>query len=233
MQATDSLTERTLAGLHAYLAEQVVLRCGGVRSTVLDVGCGSGAWLNRLGGLGFGPVVGIDQDPPVVAGLDLRQRDLNSGQGEPLGTFRLVTCIEVIEHVENVGLLLDLLATCVCPSAGLILLTTPNIESLRARLRGLLSGKTPGFDAKSDPTHLMPVLEEGLDRMLARRGLQRVGTSYYPPTPTRSVMYRGTVRSLANLLRPVLGDPRYGDTAVHWIARSEAQYSGRNSSLVI
>lgn len=219
MRGPDSLTERTLPGLHSHLAQQVLQRFRGSRGAVLDVGCGSGAWLNRLGGLGFGPVVGIDQNPPVVAGLDLRQRDLNSGHGEPLGRFLLVTCIEVIEHVENVGALLDLLAGCVESTEGLILLTTPNIESLRARLRAVVAGRIPGFDHKSDPTHLMPILEEGLDRMLVRRGLHRVGTTYYPPAATRSVMYRGLVRGLANVLRPFFGDPRYGDTAVHWIRR--------------
>jgi 2-polyprenyl-3-methyl-5-hydroxy-6-metoxy-1,4-benzoquinol methylase len=54
------LTERTISGLHGALAQS--LPQIGYDRPVLDIGCGTGAWLERLSNLGFTNLQGVDLD---------------------------------------------------------------------------------------------------------------------------------------------------------------------------
>ncbi len=213
------LVEKTLGGLHAFLEQVLVRNCPADIPSMLDLGCGSGAWLKRLQGTVVGAKVGIDYvQPATVAGLDLRGFDLNVDSPSALGQYSLVTCIEVIEHIENVGRLLDVISIATLPD-GVALITTPNIESLRGRVRALVAGKIPSFDEKSDPTHLMPILRDSLEKMLNRRGMAIVETLQYPPNRTVSLQYRRSVLWATKILGLVLPDQFYGDTAVHIVKR--------------
>ena len=211
------LVERTVGGLHAHLIHIVNKLGVTANSHVLDIGCGSGAWLARLQDNGLIHLVGIDQTlPRMVAGLDLRQADINKPAVTRSGIFQLVTCIEVIEHVENVGHLLDLIKQSLAVD-GVAIITTPNIESLRARTRALLAGKIPSFDHKSDPTHLMPILHASLQKMLHRRDLRIVAVRQYPENPSASLMFSARVNYMSRLLRAVLPDDLHGDNTIYLI----------------
>lgn len=78
-------------------------------------------------------------------------------------------------------------------------MTTPNMHSIVARLRFLLTGSLRHFDSKGDPTHVQPVLLAGLRRMLAKHGLAVRGVWGYPPkgtlTSRRSVALAGAILS--------------------------------------
>src|SRR5262245_43304760 len=96
------LAERTLPGLHAVVFEMAArLRTPPAR--VLALGAGTGAWVNRLTAAGYKvtaferPNGGYSGSAPLIEG------DLNRNFAEEFGEIRfdLVTCIEVIEHVEN------------------------------------------------------------------------------------------------------------------------------------
>jgi 2-polyprenyl-3-methyl-5-hydroxy-6-metoxy-1,4-benzoquinol methylase len=216
------MIERTVDGLHAHvfgLFENVV----GERllASILDIGCGSGAWLNRVKGFGFNRLVGIDYvQPSHVAGLDLRKFNINLDLPGSLGKFDIVSCIEVIEHIENIGNLLDLVKETLNED-GFAILTTPNIESLRARIRALVSGKTPSFDEKSDPTHLCPVLYDSLRKMLHRRELCIVEVYQYPSQKSRSLMFSRSVNWLANVARSFLPDHFHGDNTIYFIRHAK------------
>ncbi len=215
------LTERTIVGLHAYLYELI---CQSISEehdpSVLDIGCGTGAWLERLKTLGFGQLVGIDHEqPPPVHGLNLQRYDVNQGDAHEFGQFDLVSCIEVIEHIENTGKLLDLVQRALKPN-GVALVTTPNIESLRARMRALVTGKIPSFDSKSDPTHLCPILYETLQRMLSRRGLCIDAIYQYPNAKSKTLMftrYVGAIQFASGVLRAFFPDEFYGDIMIYRI----------------
>ena len=148
------LNTTTNHGLHEFVAKEVLSLYSKPGMKATDLGTGPGAMADCLQSLGC-DVVGADMTaegfeaklPHVVVNFD--QPDFASALG--LKCFDLVTAIEVIEHVEspigflrNVGNLLK--------PGGIAVLTTPNVESLPARLRFLLSGKIRTMDERGEPT---------------------------------------------------------------------------------
>jgi SAM-dependent methyltransferase len=116
-------------------------------------------------------------DVPFIQ-LNLDEPDFAARLGER--KFGLVTSFEVIEHVENpIGFLRNvgrLLTT-----AGIAVLTTPNVDNAPARLKFLLTGKLRMMDQNSDNTHISPVFWDLLQRQyLPRAGLTLVEHRVYP-----------------------------------------------------
>ncbi len=221
------LQEKTIPGLHEALVRHLppLDRDG----AVLDVGCGTGAWLERLSGQGFRNLYGIDVELAQLGSISAKvfQVDLDK---DDLGLadlkFQLITAIEVIEHIENTGRLLSLVESHLRDD-GVFLLTTPNIHSLHARLRFLLKGELQFFDEKADRTHIKPFVFIGLRRMLARHGL-RIRSSWSFPESGGSVASRRSLRLTAKMLGLVIPNPMPGDilcllidkSAVPWRAES-------------
>jgi len=205
----DLLVERTIGGLHESLVRH--LPSIAKDAPVLDVGCGTGAWLHRLGGLGFTHLHGIDLDTgsfatdrATASQANLDYDDIGLGNRK----FALITAIELIEHLENPGRLLFHVAHHLADD-GTFLITTPNIHSALARMRFFLTGNLKQFDAKGDPTHIYPVLLTSLERVLPRHGLKMAERWHYPEagSPTS----RLSTRMLAGLARLVVPDPDPGD----------------------
>src|SRR5262245_25149889 len=90
--AGASLTERAVPGLHESLLAR--LPPGLSRDArILDVGCGTGAWLARLRSRGFSNLYGIDADIGQVAcaGATIARADLNHPDQWPVaGRFDLI-----------------------------------------------------------------------------------------------------------------------------------------------
>lgn len=207
--ASESLYERTVPGLHEHLCER--LSAVDRRAPVLDIGCGTGAWLARLARAGFADMHGVDRGPapPEHLGIRFAQVDVERQQLPfAASSFGLITAIEVLEHVLNTGVFLGELRRLVRPD-GVILLTTPNVHSVAARLRFLLSGELPFFDRKGDPTHVSPVFVPLLERALPAHGLRLESTWTYPPAPRQ---FRFELRALARAARVALADPLAGDS---------------------
>lgn len=171
------LEERTNRGLHASLLTTVTTLDGiSHASPILDFGCGTGAWLKRLYDAGYRDLWGIDRDSEsfgakeiahfIPADLDAVDSTLQLGQPN----FELVTIIEVIEHVANPQNLVDTAFRALAPG-GWMLITSPNIYSLRARMRFLLTQGIPAFEraAHSVPIeldHIHPIVLEAYQRKI-------------------------------------------------------------------
>lgn len=99
--------------------------------TALDVGCGAGLLAEPLARLGA-KVTAIDAAPELVdvarnhaAGTGLAIDYRAMAVEDLIGTFDLVTAMEVVEHVADPKAFLASLATRLAPG-GLLILSTPN-----------------------------------------------------------------------------------------------------------
>jgi 2-polyprenyl-3-methyl-5-hydroxy-6-metoxy-1,4-benzoquinol methylase len=217
------LPELALPGLHESLIERVLQLSGvGPETPVLDIGCGSGAWLARLARHGFKRLHGVDNQsftrfPPAdetKETFSCSYADLDNDPDLGLGTarFGLITAIEVIEHVHNPGRFLTHAARHL-EDKGYFLITTPNLHSVRARVRFALTGKLQGFDptnVPAEPTHLYPVFLTCLDRLLAQYQLEAVERWTFPPR--RGAGTRLMRRLAAGVLELVLPNHFPGDS---------------------
>jgi 2-polyprenyl-6-hydroxyphenyl methylase/3-demethylubiquinone-9 3-methyltransferase len=105
---------------------------------VLDVGCGGGLLAEEIASMGFA-VTGIDQSEKSIDVARLHSRksglaiDYRSGSAERLpfekGTFSLVTCCDVLEHLESWELVLCEIARVLRPG-GILFYDTINRTAL-------------------------------------------------------------------------------------------------------
>ncbi len=121
------------------------------QAAVLDVGCGNGALMERLAGLGWAPI-GIDPDEAAVAqarsrGLDARVGTL-ADQGFPDDSFDAIVSSHVIEHTDLPSELLEECQRILKPG-GVLVFVTPNLDSLCRRAFG------PAWSSLDPPRHLV------------------------------------------------------------------------------
>ena len=167
------LTERAHPGLHAEVLHYL-LQTVSRRGPLLDLGCGTGAWLARLQQHGFTDVLGIDCDAAAF-GLDGTNHialDLNTPFSAGIArNYDVITALEVIEHVESPAGFLREARKLINPH-GVMFVTTPNVECIQGRLRFLLQGKLRNFedDRTDDPTRISPQLSSLMPRLAARAG---------------------------------------------------------------
>ncbi|HVY70240.1 MAG TPA: class I SAM-dependent methyltransferase, partial [Verrucomicrobiae bacterium] len=134
---------------------------------------GTGAWSDRLIRHGFRDVTGIDLNQgQFQGGARFVEGDLNSDFSQLVGgaKFELITAIEVIEHLENSSHFLRECAALLAPGGALVI-TTPNVESMPARIKHFASGRIRHFDANGDKTHIAPIDSFLFRRLAARAGL--------------------------------------------------------------
>jgi 2-polyprenyl-3-methyl-5-hydroxy-6-metoxy-1,4-benzoquinol methylase len=135
------------------------------REGALDVGTGDGAFLQQLLELGFSDVVGVEpsQAPvglaaPGVKGL-IAQGPFRASDFEP-GRFRLITCFQTMEHVDDpLGLCRD--AYTLLKDGGALFLVCHNFRALSARLMGL---RSPIFDIEHLQLFSRKSIREALTR---------------------------------------------------------------------
>jgi SAM-dependent methyltransferase len=137
---------------------------------LLDVGCGSGAFLAQMAELGW-RTQGIDPDPAAVAGarktgLDVSQATLaDLDTDEHAGAFDAITLSHVIEHLHDPGGDLRRINRLLRPG-GLLWIATPNLEALGLRRFGR---DWLGLDP---PRHLVLFTRVSLKRLLRDAGLE-------------------------------------------------------------
>ncbi len=160
--------------------------------SALDVGCGAGLLCEPLARLG-GDVTGVDAASENImaaaahaqgAGLDIRYRAGEIGALD-VGTFDLVTSMEVIEHVADKPTFIAALAGKLSPG-GLMVLSTPN-RTPQSRL--LLVGAAEAVGLVPRGTHHWDdfVTPEELASLLAAEGLTMGEPQGIAFSPTRGL----------------------------------------------
>jgi SAM-dependent methyltransferase len=144
------------------------------RSTgrILEVGCGVGHFLTAARKVGFetwGTEISSSALTRLQAlGFDVRRGDLPDLR-LPDEHFDAVVLFEVIEHLPDPGRYLQECRRLLRPG-GLLLLTTPNFDSLSRRLLGARWRVV-------DPEHLVLMTPRGMQALLQRTGFATVSLS--------------------------------------------------------
>jgi 2-polyprenyl-3-methyl-5-hydroxy-6-metoxy-1,4-benzoquinol methylase len=149
---------------------------------VLDMGAGEGALSQRLRDLGFARLTAWELDPARfrVEAIRVEAVDLEAPFPESArGRFDLATAVEVVEHLENPYAFFRQTAG-VLTERGVAIVTTPNVESARSRLRFLRTGEFRWFGESEyhDWGHIQPLSAWELDKALRQSGLKVLERSY-------------------------------------------------------
>lgn len=142
-----------------------------LKGTVLDVGCAVGPLHENIAR--HHPVIGIDinlrRAVPGVVKADATQMPFKNN------AFDSVLAGELIEHLDRPGAFLDEVQR-VLKKGGLVVLTTPNRQSLLNRL----------FRLYQKPAHLVLFTREELASLLAVHGFRMERYTFFPYTAESS-----------------------------------------------
>jgi len=133
---------------------------------LLDIGCGSGAFLQRARSLGW-DTEGVDFDPRAVAvaqtaGLNVHVGSIDAYEGVN-EAFDVVTCNHVIEHVYDPAKLVAAMYRILKPG-GQLWIETPNIDSAGHAAFG------KAWRGLETPRHIVVFNEPSLADLLKRSG---------------------------------------------------------------
>jgi 2-polyprenyl-3-methyl-5-hydroxy-6-metoxy-1,4-benzoquinol methylase len=145
--------------------------------TACDVPCGAGSFSRRISEAGVN-VTAVDITAADNFVFDPAKRilhDCNMGLPFDDESLDLVISIEGIEHLENPSCFIRECARIAKPG-GLIILTTPNVDSFRSRkyafFRGFHKYFGPGENGQKDSGHLLPVDAMFVVNMARKTGLE-------------------------------------------------------------
>jgi SAM-dependent methyltransferase len=181
--ADTDLHERAIERLQAHVP---------LPASVVDVGCGEGAFSLRMVDSGYG-VVGLDmldaEEHPArgefeYVEVDLLDPDVRGAFLERhRGRFDAVVLLEVIEHVHDPWQVLEFCRELLRPG-GTLVLSTPNITSFFSRFRFLTSGRFHQFEPGDlSYGHINPMTALMVGTVLSETGFELREKSPGPAMP--------------------------------------------------
>ncbi len=177
-------------------------------SKILDIPCGSGAFTKRLVETGYTVSAADVEQHPAVPQKNFKRADMD----EPLpfedAYFDAIVSIEGIEHIKRPFDFVRECARILRPGAALVI-TTPNISSLRSRWRWFLTGfhnkaKYPLDEQNPQPRHHINMLSfPELRYMLHTNGfhIEEIATNH---VKAASWLYAPWAPLLGLIARPIL-----------------------------
>jgi SAM-dependent methyltransferase len=185
-----------------------LLALAGSPKRALDVGCSSGYLAARLADRGCA-VVGLEADERAAEEARAVCEEVLVGDVEtmelpfPPGSFDLVLCGDVLEHLRDPELFLARVRPLLAP-AGRLVLSTPNVANWAMRL-GLLAGRWRYTDRGIlDRTHTHLFTRRTLEEALGRAGYRVVAFDFTVPVPLVGTPRVETVAHALGRLRPSL-----------------------------
>jgi SAM-dependent methyltransferase len=231
-QAERSLVERVAEPL----AQREATRVASLADTgkpMLELGCGTGRFLERLRAAGWhGPLAGVEYSAEVAADTSVRLgipvaagtvEDADLG-ADPLG---LLVLRHVIEHLRDPGAAL-VRARGALRSDGVLYLATPDARALSAAVFGRYWW---GYEV---PRHIVVFSRDGLRRLVEAHGFRVVGEwwSFAPQMWNASLglaLDRGgrrpRVAAATHLLNPLVTGPAVLAAAAEVLLRRSTMYA--------
>lgn len=219
-QYYKGIFEKAAHGLH-----EAVMQAAGPyleKCHVLDIGCGEGAFTQRLSDRGCTvDVCDLDIEQIRVQGVNKIRIDLNEPDFEKKiqGRYDAVTALEIIEHIENPWKLLRD-ASAVLKPGGILVLSTPNIASFPSRLRFFLRGTFVAFergDLKHGHISAMPYFQ--LEHIFHTLGYQILVKTHGGIIPLFHFYHLSRFTVLRNTILPFLipfmRGPKYGRALIY------------------
>ncbi len=149
-----------------------------IQGDLLDFGAGTGEFLQLvISGKKhlINSFSGVDIQPRpqnLPKNVEWFSRDLNLPAIFEKKKFDLITCIEVIEHLENPRLAFRNFANNL-KTGGKLILTTPNCESIRSFLCLIFGGHFAAHLGKCYPAHITALLRLDLIRLCYENGFRK------------------------------------------------------------
>lgn len=151
-----------------------------LKSNILDFGSGQGKLLKYLTLLDKTNLTGADLMPrptDLDSKIEWIQADLNNELPVPDESFNSILAIEVIEHLENPR------STArewkrILKKKGVIVLSTPNNNSIRAIIALILKGHFVSFLNKDYPAHITALTRLDINRVLTETGFKNIKFYY-------------------------------------------------------
>ncbi len=148
-----------------------------IKRSLLDFGCGNGAFLLQARSAGWA-VVGVDFDSKAVEAARSQGLDVRLGGVEALDPtdeqFNVITLAHVIEHVHNPVKVLQACYKLLKPG-GFLWIETPNIAS---EGHGLFGANWRGLEP---PRHLVLFTLESMSNALSAAGFTNIEVQSYRP----------------------------------------------------
>jgi len=148
---------------------------------VLEVGCGGGgtlAWLKESGRAQW--TAGIELSPEAAAVAATRVDDVRCGDADallahfPEGSFDLILCLDVLEHLLDPWATLARIQTLLRPG-GRVITSLPNVRHHSVVLPLLFRGRWEYREAGiMDRTHLRFFSRQGIAALMRGAGLREV-----------------------------------------------------------
>ena len=124
-------------------------------------------------------IVGADLlEKPMNIDCQWLREDLNKPQFDNLANkVDLVFAIEIIEHLENPREAIRKISEVLKPG-GKLVLTTPNLESIRSIISFIFRGNFVDFLDSSYPAHITPIVKMDLERILSETAFLNITSQY-------------------------------------------------------
>jgi SAM-dependent methyltransferase len=141
------------------------------KETALEIGCGSGIFLEHLQAYGFQNLIGIEPSISAIKSAPNRRHEwIRHGVFEDfdlkLGSFDLICCFMTLEHVRSPGLLTQS-ANRLLRKGGAFIIVTHDYNSF---VNKLLGRRSPIIDIE----HLQLFNQKSIYRMLQINGFENI-----------------------------------------------------------
>jgi len=172
---------------------------------VLDLGSGAGAWALRLKENEY-DVTACDVSSKTCM-VPCVEANLNEQFSSKFGSsqFDAITCLEVLEHVENPRHVLRE-SRKLLKDGGKFILSTPNASGLYSRLKFFFTGRFTMFDDRDyhGSGHIRPLTYWEIGKILDENGFRIERTLFYDVTPILPRTAGDAIKRLSWIFRPFM-----------------------------